>query len=62
MQTTNGKIEPYETFLVKPLSSVQNANEDVHIAGDFNINLLDHESNKKVHDFLNLIYRNDMIP
>ena len=29
---------------------------------DFNLNLLDHESNKKVHDFLNIIYRNGMIP
>ena len=59
---TNGKIEPFENFLVKLLSSVQNANKDLHIAGDFNLNLLDHESNKKVHDFLNIIYRNDMIP
>ena len=31
-------------------------------AGDFNLNLLDHESNKKVRDFLNIIYRNGMIP
>ena len=58
----NGKIEPFQTFLVKLLSSVQNANKDLHIAGDFNLNLLDHESNKKVHDFLNIIYRNGMIP
>ena len=41
----NGKIEPFETFLVKLLSSVQNANKDLHISGDFNLNLLDHESN-----------------
>ena len=51
----NGKIEPFKTFLVKLLSSVQSANKDLHIAGDFNLNLLDHESNKKVHDFLNII-------
>ena len=36
--------------------------KDLYIPGDFNLNLLDHESNKKVHDFLNIIYRNDMIP
>ena len=41
----NGKIESFETFLVKLLSSVQNANKDLHISGDFNLNLLDHESN-----------------
>ena len=38
------------------------ANKDLHIAGDFNLNLLHHESNKKVHEFLNIIYRNGMIP
>ena len=58
----NGKIEPFETFLVKLLSFVQNANKDLRIAGDFNLNLLDHESNKKVHNFLDIIYRNGMIP
>ena len=59
---TDGKIEPFETLLAKLLSSVQNANNDLHIAGDFNLNLLDHESNKKVHDFFNSIYRNGLIP
>ena len=53
----NGKIEPFE---VKTLSSVQNANKNLHIAGD--LNLPDHEANIKVHDFLNIIYTNDMIP
>ena len=48
---TNSKIEPFETFLVQLLSSVQNANKDLRTTGDFNLNLLDHESNKKVHDF-----------
>ena len=56
------KIEPFETFLIKILSSVQNANKDLHIAGDLNRNLLDHESNKKALDLLNIIYRNGMIP
>ena len=50
----SGKIEPFENFLSKLLSSVQNSNKNLHIAGDFNLNLLDHESNKKVHDFLNI--------
>ena len=58
----SGKIEPFENFLSKLLSSVQNSNKNLHIAGDFNLNLLDHDSNKKVHDFLNIIYRNSMIP
>ena len=53
----NGKIELFETFLVKLLSSVQNTNKDLQITGDFNLNLLDHESNKKVHDFPNIIQK-----
>ena len=56
------KIEPFENFLSNLFSSVQNSNKNLHIAGDFNLNLLDHDSNKKVHDFLNIIYRNSMIP
>ena len=34
----------------------------MHIAGNFNLNLLDHESKKKVYDFQKIIYKNDMIP
>ena len=58
----NGKIEQFKTFLIRLFSSVQNANKDLHIAGDFDLNLLDHESNKKVDDFWHVIYRNGMIP
>ena len=31
-------------------------------AGDFNLNLLDYNTNRKVHNFLSLIYENGMIP
>ena len=34
----------------------------MHIADNFNLNLLDHDKNKKVLNFLNLIYQNGMIP
>ena len=34
----------------------------MHIVGDFNLNLLDHNTNRKVHNFLSLIYQNSMIP
>ena len=39
----------------------KNPTKNYHIAGDFNLNLLDHEKNKKVQDFLNLIYQNHII-
>ena len=32
------------------------------VAGDFSLNLLDHNKNGKVHNFLSLIYQNGMIP
>ena len=32
------------------------------LAGDFNINALDYEQNKKVQSFFNLMYRYNMIP
>ena len=34
----------------------------MHIAGDFNLNLLDHNTNREVRNFLSLIYQNGMIP
>ena len=34
----------------------------MHIAGDFNLNLLDHNTNRVVHNFLILIYQNGVIP
>ena len=33
----------------------------LHIAGDFNMNLLDYEKCKKVQEFLNLVYEKSMI-
>ena len=58
----NGKIEPFENFLKIFFNKNKNSNKNCHIAGDFNLNLLDHDKNKKVRDFLNLIYQNGMIP
>ena len=38
------------------------SNKLFHIAGDFNLKLLDHDTNSKVQRFLNIVYRNGMIP
>ena len=40
---------------------MKKSNKLYHIAGDFNLNLLDHDTNKKVQRFLNIVYRNGMI-
>ena len=57
-----GQYEQFENFLTTFFSRTKSCNKDVHIAGDFNLNLLDHDTNKKVEDFLNLIYQNNLIP
>ena len=43
-------------ILENVFSITKNSNKVHHIAGDFNLNLLDHENSRKVQDFLNLIY------
>ena len=40
----------------------RNSNKMLHIASDFNMNLLDYEKCKKVREFLNFMYENSMIP
>ena len=58
----NGQIKSFEKFLKYSFSKTKNSNKVHHIAGDFNLNLLDHENSRKVRDFLNLIYQNGIIP
>ena len=58
----NAKIEPFEDFLKILFNKNKNSNKNYHTAGDFNLNLLDHDKNKKVKDFFNLIYQKGMIP
>ena len=57
-----GKYEQFENYLTTFFSRTKSCNKNIHIAGDFNLNLLDHNTNKKVQDFLNLIYQNSLIP
>ena len=58
----NGKIEPFENFLNNVFTKTKDSNKALHNAGDFNLNLLDHNANRKVYNFLSLIYQNGMIP
>ena len=58
----NGQVEPFETFLNKASSQKKVSKEAFHIASDFNSNLLDYDTNKKLQNFLNLIYQNGIIP
>ena len=58
----SGLILPFENFLKDVFNKTKNSNKMLHIAGDFNMDLLDYEKCKKVQEFLNLIYENSMIP
>ena len=49
----NSKIDPFENFLkIRFNKNYQYSNKNYHIAGDFNLNLLDHDKNKKSPGFL----------
>ena len=55
-----GQYKQFDNFLATFFYRTKNCNTDIHIAGDFNLSLLDHDTNKKVQDFLNLIYQNNL--
>ena len=57
-----GVIEPFERFLKEILKKTKNNFKPFHIAGNFNLNILDHDKCSKLHNFLNLLYKNGMIP
>ena len=58
----DGDLHIAETFLGKILSENTTANKTLFLAVDFNINVLDYEINKKVQNFVNLMFEFSMIP
>ena len=59
----NGNLNVCETFFKKnPFKLVLQLTKLFFLAGDFNINLLDFETNKKVQSFVNLMFQFSMIP
>ena len=58
----NGDLNVCETFFKKILSDSSTVNKTFFLAGDFNINFLDFETNKKVQSFVNLMFEFSMIP
>ena len=50
-----GEIEPFQSFLSNVFSKTKSSNKAMQIAGDFNLNLLDHDKNKKVYGFFNSV-------
>ena len=57
-----GLTEPFKKFLNCIFNKTKKLNKKFHIAGHFNLNVLDHDSCKKMQNFLKLLYQNNMIP
>ena len=58
----NGDAKEFEKHLNKILSTNNILKKDVIMASDFNMNLLDSEQNKKVQNFLNIMFGHSMMP
>ena len=58
----NGDLNVCKPFSKKILSDSTTVNKTFFLAGDFNINLLDFETNKKVQSFVNLMFEFSMMP
>ena len=58
----NGDMKQCETYFENVFSKNGKNLKNIVLAGDFNINFLDFETNKNVQDFLNLMFRYNMIP
>ena len=55
----------YNEFLLhlgNTLNIISNEKKSCYLMGDFNLNLLAHETSSKVSDFINLFYSHDFIP
>ena len=58
----NGDHKELEKYFKSSLSKREISHKDIILAGDFNITLLDFDANKKVQNFVNLMFRFGMIP
>ena len=58
----NGDHKELENYFKTSLSKWEISQKDIILAGDFNINLLDFDANKKVQNFVNLRFCFGMIP
>ena len=58
----NGDIKEFEKQLNKILSTIDILKKEVVMAGDFNMDMLDFKQDKKVQNFLNVMFRHSLIP
>ena len=55
----DGKIKPFKNFIKTIMLKIERSNKPV---GDFNLNILDYDINKRVKNFFNLIFQYSLIP
>ena len=58
----NGDIETCENYFKNLFANNDTVNKHIILEGDFNLNVLDFENNKKVQNFINLMFPYGMIP
>ena len=61
-RSPNRDIETCENYFKNLFAKNDTVNKYIVLAGNFNLNLLDFENNRKVQDFINLMFRYGMIP
>ena len=57
-----GKVNQFHNYLKEFLSNKSIITKDIYIVGDFNLNFIDYENNKKIKDFVNLLFEKGLIP
>ena len=58
----NGDKETCENYFKNLFAENDTVNKDIVLAGEFNLNVLNFEANKKAENFINLMFRYGMIP
>ena len=62
MSRNNSILKQFKQHLNKTVSTNDISKKEVIIAGNFNMNLLDFEQNKKVQNLVNIMFGLSMIP
>lgn len=58
----SGKVDQLHDILSATLTNISREGKPIYILGDFNMNLLDYDTEPKVHNFLNIMYENLLVP
>ena len=61
-RSPSGKIKAFKTHLKDLITKNQKTGKLLYLIGDFNLNVLDYETNTKVKNFLNFLFQHSLIP